>query len=243
MNDEDSTVMVEGEATQSKEVVADRRGITCSRCMGSIQEGSIYYCDPNKSQPILCQSCATEDPITREQDRLVQLIKGAGEYLGAAFAEIQDVSERLSQPHLLRDSAPVRFFSLFSQLRDAVKQVDAAIGAEIDTESMAEGREHDVGRLQGMVQRYFERIRAKSAPAEGKLVTFTRKLWAAATDVAALKKNKVTNVFVKEAVNGQTLTSWVNELDKDKQDMPMLPDDIKSAIKLTEKFFVSARKA
>lgn len=184
-----------------------------------------------------------EDLVAEEQDKTARWIKGLCIHLEKTREDIQLISEQLGLPHLLRDSACVRFFALFSQLRDAVKQIDVAIGAEIDTTAMSEGRKHDVGRLQGAVQRYLERIGAKSAPAEGKLVTFTRKLWASATDIAALKKHAVTQVFVKETVNGQTLTSWVNELDKDNQGMPALPDELKDAIQVTEKFSVSARKA
>lgn len=183
------------------------------------------------------------DPIAEEQDEMATRLKNLREILTETCDHIRLASADLNMHGFLRDSAPVRFFSLFSQLRDELKKVDAAIGAEIDTESMAKDRKHDVGRLQGMVQQYLERMGAKSAPAEGKLVTFTRKLWASATNIVALKANKVTSVFVKETVSTQTLTSFVNELDKDDQGMPKLPDDVKDAIKLTEKFVVSARKA
>lgn len=200
-------------------------------------------CGPNTLGPDAPSLIDAEDPVPKEQEIFVRLLKHLGQGLEDTLSEIQDISKNLNTPGLLRDSAPVRFFSLFSQLRDAVKKIDAAIGAEIDTFSMAEGRKHDVGRLQGAVQRYLERIGAKSAPAEGKLVTFTRKVWATATNIAALKANAVTKVFVKERVNPQTLTSWVNELDKDNQGMPALPDELKDAIKVTEKFSVSAKKA
>lgn len=184
-----------------------------------------------------------EDPITEDQDCIAQLIRNIGKDLEDVLSNVEGASQDLSQPSLLRDSACVRFFSLFSQLRDQVKKIDEAIGAEIDTASMSDGRKHEIGRLQGMVQRYLERIGAKSAPAEGKRVTLARKLWARATNIAALKKHAVTNVFVKEQVSPQTLSAWVKELEKDEQGMPKLPDELKDAIDVGDRFSVSARKA
>ena len=184
-----------------------------------------------------------EDPITEQQEDIAKLTKLIGVVLDRILLNIQEVSQNLAAPGLLRDSASVRFFSLFSQLRDQVKQIDAAIGEEIDTESVAKDRKHDVGRLQGMVQRHLERIGAKNAQAEGKLVMWTRKLWASATDIAALKKCELTSPFVKEKVNPQTLTAWVKELDKDELGMPLLPDELKDAIKVSDTFTISARKS
>jgi hypothetical protein len=183
------------------------------------------------------------DPITEEQERRVYVLKNLYERLEDVRHGILTVSTNLSEPGMLRDSACVRFFALFSHLRDVVKKLDAAIGAEIDTESMASGREHKVGRLQVRVQQYLERMGAKNAQGEGKLVTWTRKIWASATDIAALKQHSTTKEFVKETVNGQTLTSWVNELDKDEQGMPKLPDEIKDAIKVSDRYSISAKKA
>lgn len=205
-----------------------------------------------KSIPITCgpdtlgpdsMPAATEDPVTKDQDRRVEMMKAIGKCLEDVLFDVQLASEKLAAPGMLRDSACVRFFSLFSQLRDQVKQIDAAIGAEIDTESMAKDRKHDVGRLQDMVQKYLERMEAKSASAEGKLVTLTRKMWASAVDIAALKKHKVTSVFVKETVNTNTLTAWVKELGMDDQGQPKIPKKLKDAIKVTDKYGVSARKA
>lgn len=186
-----------------------------------------------------------EDPITKEQDRLAYLMELTRDHIAQVLFEIQDVSDSLGAPGMLRDSASVRFFSLFSQFRDQIKQIDAEIGAEIDTESMAKdrGSEHKIGRLQGMVQRYLERISERKANAEGKLVMLKRQLWASATDIAVLKKHAVTKEYVKETVSTQNLSGWVRELDKDEQGMPNLPDELKGAIKVTEKFSVSARKS
>lgn len=206
-------------------------------------ESTSITCGPDTLGPDALSLSDVEDPIAKEQDLLASHARIIIADIVQLCEDVRDISKDLSTPGILRDSAPVRFFSLFSQLRDAVKKIDAAIGAEIDTKSMSDDRKHDVGRLQGAVQRYLERIGAKSAPAEGKLVTFTRKVWATATNIAALKAHEVTSVYVKETVNGQTLTSWVNELDKDNQGMPALPDELKDAIKVTEKFSVSARKA
>lgn len=186
---------------------------------------------------------AEHDQIAKDQDQVAATIRDFCRALTEIERCIRMVSGELDDSGMLRDSASARFFALFSQVRDEVKKIDEAIGAEIDTESMSSGRKHKIGRLQKMVQDYFERIGARNASAEGKLVQLTRRLWATATNIPALKGHEVTREFVKETVNGRTLTSWINELDKNEQGMPALPDELTNAIRVGEKFSVSARKA
>lgn len=197
------------------------------------------YVGPPRAEPGV--TIEAEDPITSEQDTMALSIRSMSNRLEKMHEDILYASERLSQPSMLRDSACVRFFALYSLLRGVIKQIDEAIGSEIDTTSMSDGRKHDIGRLQGMVQRYLERIGENKANAEGKLVMLKRRLWARATNIPELKKHAITKEYVKETVSVQTLSSWVRELEEDEQGMPKLPDAIKDAIEVTEKFGVSAR--
>lgn len=90
---------------------------------------------------------------------------------------------------------------------------------------------------------FMEQSGMQSAKIDGITVYLHRQWWASATDVQAILDNRDSAFLVKETVNGNSLSSWVRELDKDGEGQPVLPDDLKTAIKVTERFAVRTRKA
>lgn len=158
-----------------------------------------------------------------------------GEVLGALSSAINS----LGDPGILHDSQVVRFFALLDVIRKAVKQIDDTIGLQIDGET--KGR--PAGRLQEKVEEYFTKIGERKAYAAGRCVSMSHVIRASATDIELLKQTTVTAALVKETINSTTLTTWVNELDKDTEGLPILPDTVKAGIKITERFPIKTTKA
>lgn len=61
--------------------------------------------------------------------------------------------------------------------------------------------------------------------------------------IFALEEFEDAKFLVKPNVNAQQLSAWVRELPRDNEDMPIVPDAIKEAIKVHEIFKISARKS
>lgn len=94
-----------------------------------------------------------------------------------------------------------------------------------------------------IVLRLMEEIGLGPFTIDGLTVYLRHQIWASATDVPALAGYADTAEFVKPTVNGNTMSAWVRELPRTDEGLPILPDEIKDAVKVTEKSTVENRKA
>ncbi len=85
---------------------------------------------------------------------------------------------------------------------------------------------------------------------DGYTLYLNRQIWAGADGnkekmMLALKfyPDDSWSFMVKDSVNSQTLSARVRECERDKDDMPILPEALKSVIKIAEVFRIGARKA
>lgn len=101
----------------------------------------------------------------------------------------------------------------------------------------------DLNAAEETLLRHMEETGMQSTKIDGITVYLHRQLWASALDIQAILENRDSAFLVKETVNGNSLSSWVRELDKDDEGQPVLPEDLKEAIKVSEKFAVRTRKA
>ena len=179
-----------------------------------------------------------EELIEQNRRIAVEKIKGASDAIAELQCRLTDARSLLNLPGVLDGSTAVQCFALFSGLRDALKQFDGLIGAEIDTPSS--GR--DAGRLHDIVLRHFEQTSTSQVKCEGRTVHLQNQLWASCLDVDALKRHPDTAEFVREKVNGQTLSAYVRELEKGDDGEVVLPEGLQDAIRVSETIQVRTRK-
>lgn len=179
------------------------------------------------------------DKLTEQQNQVASCFTGVEEMCGHTLAGLEEAIALLDNPGILFDSQVVRFFALLDVIRKAVKKLDDTVGRQIDGET----QDRSAGRLQALVAAYFEKIGESKAYAAGRCVHMKHVIRASATDIARLKRSSETRILVKDTVNSNSLTSWVNELDKDPEGLPILPNDVKDGIKIIERFPISTTKA
>jgi len=86
----------------------------------------------------------------------------------------------------------------------------------------------------------------------GPTVTPTSKFWGSAPDIdedtkdtaryyAAMRSHPTTAALVSATINANTLSSFLNELPKDDEGMPILPTHLQGAVKVTAKPSFSVR--
>ena len=76
--------------------------------------------------------------------------------------------------------------------------------------------------------------------AEG-LAYLNRRLWASVNGSPDLLLGTPLAWLIKPGVNIQTLSSAVNEYERDADDLPILPEEVKALIKVTEVFKVGVK--
>jgi hypothetical protein len=119
-------------------------------------------------------------------------------------------------------------------------------------EEKLEAAKKKLNELEPQVLDYMQRHGMSSAKVAGLTVYLNRQIWASVakdeagdntSSIETLKQFPDTSVFVKEGVNTQTLSAWVREQPQDSQFMPLLPEEVVGAIKVTEKYNVRTRKS
>lgn len=88
------------------------------------------------------------------------------------------------------------------------------------------------------------RVEVPRGSGKHRTVHLRRDLRASPTDIGALARYADTAEFVKLAVNAQTLSAFVREITElNKDGLPILPEQIKDAVKVSEIYSVRSRKA
>lgn len=103
--------------------------------------------------------------------------------------------------------------------------------------------QHEEQLIEYMLDAGTESIRIVLPDGSKKTVFIRNEVWASALDVDTLRNHPDTAGLVKETVNGQTLSAWVRELDRDDDGQPILPDELREAIKVSTPIRIGTRKA
>ena len=105
--------------------------------------------------------------------------------------------------------------------------------------------------LEPQIAESFQKEGIQSTNVDGYTVYLNRQLWAGAANgdkeamFAALKiyPDESWSFLVRDNVNSQQLSARVRECDLDANGMPILPDELKQVIKVSEVFRIGARKS
>lgn len=103
--------------------------------------------------------------------------------------------------------------------------------------------QHEEQLIEYMLDSGTESVRVKMSDGSRKTVFIRNEVWASALDVDALRNHPETASLVKETVNGQTLSAWVREQDRDGDGQPILPEELREAIKVSTPIRIGTRKA
>lgn len=113
--------------------------------------------------------------------------------------------------------------------------------AELEAELEEVKRER--GQLQELLIDQMAEQGLQSLKADGRTIYVRREIWASAQDIKALEEFPATAGFVKPSVNGNTLSAYVRELPRDEWDTPLVPDQIKDAVRVSIVNKIGSRKA
>lgn len=175
----------------------------------------------------------------------VQLLQGVVQFSSTLAEQVQNVrslldSETKIEPLTMPKSAAL--FSLFSQVKD---NLDTAIRA-IQEETCPPARNREPGRLQRLLCDFFVNEATQKMSVHGRTI-YLHSLTTASLGMPKatelLKANADTEFLVKDNVNAQSLAAWVRELPKDESGDPILPDDLKEAVRVTTIVQVRAVKS
>lgn len=102
--------------------------------------------------------------------------------------------------------------------------------------------------LEPEVVAHMERHGIQNVNVEGRCIYLKREMYASVNADAEgalerLKRYGPTRPLVKESVNGNSLSSWVRELDQDAEGKPILPSEVDGCITIRDGFRARARKA
>ena len=112
-----------------------------------------------------------------------------------------------------------------------------------DLDAQTKQVKSEMSKLHDAVLTHMQETDTQRVTSSGITVHINRRVFASAVDIEALQSHELTAPLVKSTCNSQTLSSWVNELEKDDQMMPVIPDELKDAIKISETFKLGTRVA
>lgn len=124
--------------------------------------------------------------------------------------------------------------------------------ADIDAmEEKVKALKTKFAEMEPRVVEYMERHGLKKVSTGGRTIYLARKLWASVNGevpkeeaIERMKNYEGTAAMVKEAVNAQTLSSYVRELPRDPStDKIIFPPEIEGCIKVSEQFRAKVRKS
>jgi hypothetical protein len=102
----------------------------------------------------------------------------------------------------------------------------------------------EIDGIKERVCEHFTQTGTQNISIDGRTVYLRRELWASALNVDALAAYPGTAPLVKPTVHGGALSSWVREIEQLGEDgLPILPPEIKDAVKVSETFRINTRKS
>lgn len=126
-------------------------------------------------------------------------------------------------------------------MNDQVKQFIALDKTKRELKDQLKHIESQMASLEEPVLSHMQDTGTQRLTCDGLTVHINRRVFASCVDMEALQAYPESAALVAPACNAMRLTSWVNELDKDDQLMPILPDEIKDAIKVSETYKLGTR--
>lgn len=126
---------------------------------------------------------------------------------------------------------------------EAARRVVALDNRKAELESELDEVKAERARLQEQLIDQMAEKGLQSLNADGRTVYIRREIWASAQDVSELSEFPATAAFVKPSVNGQTLSAYVRELPRDDEDNPIVPEEIKDAVRVSVVHKIGSRKA
>lgn len=132
-----------------------------------------------------------------------------------------------------------RWFATLAWIKDALDKAGELVAGQI-------GRD---GRIQEALLRYWENAGKSSLRIDGRTIYLDRRITAAirhekhAEAMAELKSDANTAYLVCETVNANSLAAWVRALDRDNNDLPILPPDLTDLISVNEIMSIRSKKS
>lgn len=126
--------------------------------------------------------------------------------------------------------------SLATQFIAAVREC-----GDMDAELREKKRERDA--LEQQLLEAFRNEGIQSIRTNDGLAYLRRDLWASLTKSPENLRGTSLEWLIKDSVNQQTLSATVRELPRDEEDLPILPEEVKELIKVTEVYKVGVRQS